>query len=540
VEQQYQKAVSIVLKCRLHVENLQKSKAPNFSTSTSDGSTPLSRALDILKNVNQQGAELANTIKRSLMTIPNSPLWGMTEQTKRLKLLIALEEYEIAGEGFSLIKQQHIQRAFHSVEFSSNIVVYARDLGKSFLTELLSSVKTFFELFEDQIDDVDILSILLEWTQSQTSEFIRFLCRPLRMAAAESSTLMLFHLRDPVVITRLMQQSSNSGSPLTISADSADSGPRKSLSPLPRRGSILRSSILRQAVPATGSQSGSNTRSNAPIGGMTLIVQAIVEILSDAFDYEEGLKDLMKLAGFSERNSNVNGRKSIAGAGSNNAASALTKPFPMVATCAFYLLPELRRMFQEYTEEIIQEVASQVQQDSWSSITTSCLEIVPSILEEVGNGGGTGKDPTTAAVTDVSSSYLWMITALNHVFSEIIIMLNKQTVVGAYASDARSTVLLSKMEVSELEPAATAVVLRLLVRYLMELESLDATLMTRSQAHSYASTIDAIGKYMLKSIQNWCDKLFVVERMQLMPTPPSTVFRTIATRINRIMQSLEP
>lgn len=212
---------------------------------------------------------------------------------------------------------------------------------------------------------------------------------------------------------------------------------------------MLRSSILRQTVPATGSQSGSNTRSNSPIGGMTLIVQAIVEILSDAFDYEEGLKDLMKLAGFSGRNSNVNGRKSIAGAGSNNASSALTKPFPMVATCAFYLLPELRRMFQEYTEEIIQEVASQVQQDSWSSITTSCLEIVPSILDEVGNGGGTGKDSTTAAVTDVSSSYLWMITALNHVFSEIIIMLNKQTVVGAYASDARSTVLLSKMEVSE-------------------------------------------------------------------------------------------
>lgn len=31
----------------------------------------------------------------------------MTEQTKRLKLLIALEEYEIAGEGFSLIKVIH-------------------------------------------------------------------------------------------------------------------------------------------------------------------------------------------------------------------------------------------------------------------------------------------------------------------------------------------------------------------------------------------------------------------------------------------------
>lgn len=45
-----------------------------------------------------------------------------------------------------------------------------------------------------------------------------------------------------------------------------------------------------------------------------------------------------------------------------------------------------------------------------------------------------------------------------------------------------------------------AVVLRLLVRYLMELESLDATLMTRSQAHSYASTIDVRFAYFMLCI----------------------------------------
>lgn len=150
----------------------------------------------------------------------------MTEQYKRLKLLIALEEYEIAGEGFSLIKvrrsikmlrsgclqvicrpffslqQQHIQRALSSVDFSSNIIAYARDLSKSFLTELLSSVKTYFQLFEDQLDDLEILSILLEWTQSQTSDFIRFFCRQLHVAVAESSALMLLYLRDPAVISR--------------------------------------------------------------------------------------------------------------------------------------------------------------------------------------------------------------------------------------------------------------------------------------------------------------------------------------------------
>lgn len=127
-------------------------------------------------------------------------------------------------------QQQHIQRALNSVEFSSNIVIYARDLGKSFLTELLSSVKTFFELFEDQLDDPDILSILLEWTQNQTSDFIRFLCRPLRMAVAESSTLMLFHLRDPTIITRAAQTTSANA---TMNAMSSANIMGRSLSPVP-------------------------------------------------------------------------------------------------------------------------------------------------------------------------------------------------------------------------------------------------------------------------------------------------------------------
>lgn len=559
VEQQYQKAVSIVLKCRMHVESLQKSKPSTMtSVSSSDGgnnSTPVMRALEILKNVNQQGAELANTIKRSLLTIPNSPLWGVTEQTKRLKLLIALEEYEIAGEGFSLIKHQHIQRALNSVEFSSNIVIYARDLGKSFLTELLSSVKTFFELFEDQIDDADILSILLEWTQTQTSDFIRFLCRPLRMAVTESSTLMLFHLRDPVVITRMMQSNGNN---VAISVpDNADSSGRKSLSPTPlqRRGSILRSSVV---IRAANSNTSANTTGNqvntfGPTGGMTLIVQAIVEVLNDAFDYEEGLKELMKLAGFTGRSSTTSnttsGRKSVivnssAGPSASNkssSASALTKPFPMVAACAFYLLPELRRMFQEYSEEIIQEVTSQVQQDAWSSVSTTCLEISPLQVNNVDNSNS-----NDAVVAEVAVSYLWMIAAMNHVFSEIIVMLNKQqqfvknnTASMSTVVDTRSIGLMSRMEVNELEPAAISVVLRLLVRYLVELESLDISLFTRTQLQTYAYTIDAIGNYMLKSVQVWCDRLFVVERMQLMPTPPSVVFRTIATRIQRIKQSLE-
>ena len=72
----------------------------------------------------------------------------------------------------------------------------------------------------------------------------------------------------------------------------------------------------------------------------------------------------------------------------------------------------------------------------------------------------------------------------------------------------------------------------------------------------------AINRYMLKSVQFWCDKLFVAERMQLMTTPPSVrvhdivmsrtfrcinadhrfclqvVFRTISARLNRMIQMM--
>lgn len=45
----------------------------------------------------------------------------------------------------------------------------------------------------------------------------------------------------------------------------------------------------------------------------------------------------------------------------------------------------------------------------------------------------------------------------------------------------------------QLEPAASSVLLRLLVRYLVELEALDVTLFTKSQAHCFASTVDVRG-----------------------------------------------
>lgn len=184
----------------------------------------------------------------------------------------------------------------------------------------------------------------------------------------------------------------------------------------------------------------------SPVGGITLVIQAIVEILSDANDYEEGLKELMKLAGFTGKfgsNKSTGSRGSMVGGNGNQATStiAVVRPFPMIATCAFYLLPEVRKMFVDYADDIIQEVSSQVQQDTWSTIATSYLEITPNGSEAMNSSGGD--------VTDVSPSYIWMVTAMNHLLSEIVVLLNKETIAGSYGPDARSMALLTRLEVSE-------------------------------------------------------------------------------------------
>lgn len=273
----------------------------------------------------------------------------------------------------------------------------------------------------------------------------------------------------------------------------------------------------------------------APIGGMMLTSQSIVEILAHALDYEDALQAVMiELAGQlsggggSGRSSvTVGGRRasfsglitsgtivgtgiSVGSSSSTGGVSAttLSRPFPMIATCSFYLLPEVRRLFTDHCEEIINEVAHQVRQDAWTTLATTNVEICglldshrhPQVSTSASVDSSNAS--STIPVTDVSPSYLWMIAAFNHLIGEILIMLNKRSLLlGAHSNtshtdassataDIRSTVLLGRFDVSELEPAAVNVLLRLLVRFLVEIEALDASSFTRAQAHCFNSTVD--------------------------------------------------
>jgi hypothetical protein len=64
-------------------------------------------------------------------------------------------------------------------------------------------------------------------------------------------------------------------------------------------------------------------------------------------------------------------------------------------------------------------------------------------------------------------------------------------------------------------------ILRLLVRYLVEIEGIDTSTFTRAQIHCFTSTLDAMKTHLITSLQQLIEQYLVIERMQLTQTAPS-------------------
>jgi hypothetical protein len=101
----------------------------------------------------------------------------MEELFRRLKLLIALNEYALAAEGFAQIKEQSIQSAIFSVEITSDTLAYCIELSRIFYQELSSATITYFQLFDEQKDNLQITGLLLQWIQAQISVYVQMIIR---------------------------------------------------------------------------------------------------------------------------------------------------------------------------------------------------------------------------------------------------------------------------------------------------------------------------------------------------------------------------
>jgi len=190
VEQQYSKAVLIIMKCRAYVisinkdlgkENAAYTRHYTMSSDSSDNNNALAAQsavnaaaairtqalIELLEKIDILCSHLALTIERSIMNLPNSSLWGKVEQNKLLRLLITLEEFDMAVEGFANSKIKSVQNALARVDVTDDTLLFASDLSSSFFSFLLDACRSFQELFEAHYEKPETLNLLLCWIQKQ-------------------------------------------------------------------------------------------------------------------------------------------------------------------------------------------------------------------------------------------------------------------------------------------------------------------------------------------------------------------------------------
>lgn len=115
----------------------------------------------------------------------------MSEQTKRLQLLVKLGHKDIAAQGFSTCQKDMIRKAMRYVEASGDVEKFTSELSRVFFSRLREACKSFMDLFSttaiksdkdtvvstDEESDMASLSYLVGWIQEQMSVFVTALAR---------------------------------------------------------------------------------------------------------------------------------------------------------------------------------------------------------------------------------------------------------------------------------------------------------------------------------------------------------------------------
>jgi hypothetical protein len=121
-------------------------------------------------------------------------LWGVAEQTKRLKMLVSLGHSDIAAQGFSTGRKDVIRKALRYVEASGDAEAYTEELSRVFFMHLKDACRSFMDLFShkakasvgsaaasgaggDEEGDMASLSYLIGWIQEQMAAFVTAVSR---------------------------------------------------------------------------------------------------------------------------------------------------------------------------------------------------------------------------------------------------------------------------------------------------------------------------------------------------------------------------
>lgn len=96
-----------------------------------------------------------------------------------------------------------------------------------------------------------------------------------------------------------------------------------------------------------------------------------------------------------------------------------------------------------------------------------------------------------------------------------------------------------RSDLVELETALVAHWLRCLLRYVIEIEALDLSALNKSQLLTLHSSLFTLQQSLLPSMQLLLKTLYLVDRMQLLPTPTSMVFKTVGLRVNKLLNDAQ-
>jgi len=357
----------------------------------------------VAESIELKQQHLARTLMASMVELPHSPIWGMDEQRKRLRMMITLGHHSLAAEAFSKSRMNIIQVVLRDVEASGDPKVYITDICKGFYNSMLDVTMSFLQLFSKHAHIPSIMSILIIWAHHQTSALVEALMQQVRLAAKEYSALAIIHLK-PKITTGMYSKSKSSAVPPVASPTISGDGQRHQLIP---------------SSPMTPDDDD-YPRYNEDLLPLEYPTDYLLE--EDLRSFVGPLKftrDCINIALQQASDMNATGMQGF-------------------AELSWLMLPQLKKLVNGCAEDLIKETLTQVRLDTWLGMKPRVIKIFPPSTLVHPQAAGTGRssyvgrgslsvvDPHAGITVRLGASFDWLTVCLTHFIDDVWCLLRIQ------------------------------------------------------------------------------------------------------------------
>lgn len=157
-------------------------------------------------------------------------------------------------------------------------------------------------------------------------------------------------------------------------------------------------------------------------------------------------------------------------------------------------LVEIEKLLNLFIDDLVHEMALQLRSESWQ-----CLDTQVQNVEEY-----------------KCMSYRWVHAAFDMFLSELLILLNnsdqhQEEEEQGEDSDVTNTIGYCRDNICDIEAVSVASIMRLLVSYIIEIESVDTTALLSDQMKCYRTTVAAIRNELLPHVEESISSNFYVD-----------------------------